>query len=540
MSELAAHDVLRAIAPNGTHSRPKWEPSMSSLAVKTTALLNDIPKGKARERKQQVSEMITGWLIENRRLLRDESDPNNPQPYLLTDNAEAQYVDPKAQMLQYALHDAGVNASEEFFRWLVHDIQAAAHDEGRRIILSRWSMVRDGVLYVSAGRNRYVRATPDGKMEVRTNGVDDIVFAAESTFPEWVPDDPLPIFHVTGFTPRLEAPAEVPTYSREYQLLLMEAWMVGMMLNVRPLPLLTAVGQQSSGKSTTMKLLVQLVMGPAGNLGGIPAQQKDFNACATSLPVYGIDNLDRPADAKWLPDALATATTGGTNQERKLYANDEVHRKAFQASLIVTTRTATFAQHSDIAERVLPLFFGPIEVLIDPPELEREVLANRNRLLSYLVTEAARLLGDPRPASGLPGRFQGYARIAVRNDHAGEQPDGVEALRAWSKAQRLGLTDHDPLFDAIMNYNRPDLPLMGTAKEIIKTLEQHHGELPNQGGGKAIARKIREMKPQLLMAGITVQEEVRSERAYFTIRRDSPMMKEMGYTAPRFAPDDAL
>lgn len=471
--------------------------------------------GNKRESKQEISQKISRWLLTHGRLLRDTSQHANAMPYLLTDeNIAVAITDEGSLPLNKAMAAIGLNATETFFNWLLADLQHVALEQGRQVHLGRWSVMHNGALHVSAGTQYQVIAEPFKRPVLVPNGTGGVVFAAESTFPAWEPAEPFPLHSVRGMQLALESPSEVPDYDATAQRALIESWLVSVMLNIRPLPILCCLGQMGSGKSTLVRVILKILMGTPGDLSPIPYNVRDFNACACTFPVYAIDNLDVTPNP-WLVDSLAAAATGGSLQERELYSNASIFQKQMQAALAVTTRTAQFAQRADVQERLLPIFFGSLSdhQRVADRVIYQEVTERRNGVFTWLVQEAANTLADPTIAEGFPGRFQEFARIASRD------PDeiGRDALSNWVKAQRLSITDHDPLFDAIFTY-KGEAPLYGTATEIVQILERAGHELPHMGGGKAISRKLMELRGSLRLAGfLFLREELRG-RPYFTIQ----------------------
>lgn len=498
------------------HTVPPQE-TLAELTVSVNAALN-ARGGNKRQSKQDISQKISGWLLAHGRLLRDTSQHANAMPYLLTDEHVAVGITNEGSLpLNKAMAAIGLNATETFFNWLLADLQQIALEQGRQVHLARWSVVRDGVLHVSAGANQQVMVKPFEQPVLVPNGTKNVVFAAESTFPAWEPAKPFPVHHLRGMQLALEAPTEVPDYDANAQRTLIESWLVSVMLNVRPLPILCCLGQMGSGKSTLVRVILKILMGVPGDLSPIPYNVRDFNACACAFPVYAIDNLDVTPNP-WLVDSLAAAATGGSLQERELYSNASIFQKQMQAALAVTTRTAQFAQRSDIQERLLPVFFGSLSdrQRVADRVIHAEAAEQRNGVLTWLVQQAANTLADETVAEGFPGRFQEFARIASRD------PDevGRYALSSWVKTQRLSITDHDPLFDAILSY-KGELPLYGTATEIVQILERAGHEIPHMGGGKAISRKLMELRGSLKLAGFSFAKEELRDRSYFTIRAEA-------------------
>ena len=62
------------------------------------------------------------------------------------------------------------------------------------------------------------------------------------------------------------------------------------------------------------------------------------------------------------------------------------------------------------------------------------------------------------------------------------------------------VSDADDFFAAILNRNT-GRELKGKASQIIKELEANGASIGYQGGGKAIAMKLREYRPRLIALG---------------------------------------
>lgn len=486
----------------------------STLAELAPAVNKRLNRRTSRIDKQHVATRVIDWLAENERLLTDVANPEEPIPYMLTDDGAAVAIIGENKYLRFALNEAGINASESVFNWLINDLQARTIREGREVKLAHFATVRDDALYISSGRRQIVIAKHGEPLRVVANGTDDVLFAAEYVLTEWRPTTPVALSILQAFRPTLVAPPEAPDYTPASQHLLLESWVLAAFMGIRPLPILVPVGQKGSGKSTTAKITSMIFRGAAGDVSSVPNNQRDFNASMAALPIYVIDNLDTEPQP-WMIDALATACTGGMVQERRLYTNYELTERKLDAALAITTRTAVFAERSDIKERVLPIFYGELAGdLRGDRMLKDEVLYNRDGVLSYLATEGASLLGDETPAAGFASRFQEFAKVATRDPNV----DGNAALSAWIKAQALGVTDNDPLLQAILDWH-DEIPLTGTATELVKQLSGKGADIPHQGGGKKIARKLREMKSALIMAGMIVREQQMRDRTYFEILR---------------------
>ncbi|MBC7224672.1 MAG: hypothetical protein H5T59_10445 [Anaerolineae bacterium] len=489
--------------PGGNGREPEIAMTLADLAPWVADLLK---RRASREDKEAVASAIGDFLAGRGRLLLDVTgDPLNPQPYVVDDAGAILPLSDDLLLFRAMLADCGLNPTEATFNWTVADLQTRCVREGRRVRLARWTARKGDTLYVSCGPRHLVKARGSNLLTVKRNGTDGIAFAADGALPEWEPGHKgTPPGELQAFQPPLEAPPEVPKYTPEAQRALLTAWLVGLVAGVRPLPLLTLIGARGSGKSTTARALVKVLLGENGDLSDPSLDERSFNVAVTRLPILALDNLDdEPQD--WLQNALASAVTGANVTRRQLYTDAVLLSMPVTAGLVVTTRTALFASRPDLLERVLPIFVGdlPDKDRWGDGDLMRQVLRQRDGVLSWLAETGARVLPQMHNApSGLSSRFQDFAKLfwCMYQGNA----NGV--LEAWRAAQQLSVVDLDPLAAAILEY-LPEDGLRGTPTEIVRELTKRGADLPHLGGGKAIGRKLRELAPTLRLAGIKMQEE---------------------------------
>lgn len=526
-SELHMHDdltfkenwasALKTAVPLSIFLDENAPKSLADLSPRVRGLLNG--KALKRPEKERLAEIIGDFLILHSRLLLDVSNDSDPLPYILTDNGSAVTLAKGVRDLIFALQDCGMNPSETIFGWTIDDLVHRASREGKQVKLEHYSVLKNNRLYASSGTTSIVIAELiDGKVSLRTspNGTDEVLFAADACFPDWQVSAPVFLDDIAAFSPILEAPEEAPDYCPEYQRILFEAWMICRIAGFAA-PILTSIGAMASGKSITQRAVVKMFMGAGKDVCNSPDSQRGFFSAATSFPVYMIDNLDKDPD-HWFADTIASACTGVIETDRKLFKNSEVFSKPVTANFGITTRSAFFANRPDIQDRLLPLFYGILkdEKKEDETFLLNEVCHKRNGLLTQLVNRAARCLLNGDKTSGLPGRFQPFARIANSIS-----PRGRSALNACEIAKRLSVVDCDPVTEAIHRWFREagHNEMRGTAIEIGRIVRSVNPELPDLGG-KTFARRLREVGKTLSALGYRLNEEKRSDGStVFTISR---------------------
>ncbi len=204
---------------------------------------------------------------------------------------------------------------------------------------------------------------------------------------------------------------------------LVVAWLVtALRPNVR-FPVLALFAEQGSGKSTTGRLLRELVDPNAAPLRAEPRDARDLMIAANNSWCLAFDNLSYVPS--WLSDALCRLSTGGGFATRELYTDqDEVIFDAMRPILL--TSIEEVATRSDLLDRCVIVWLPAIPEDRRRPEAElieafREV---RPRIFGALLDAVAGALRDlpETEVSGLP-RMADFALWAT----------AAESALGWSK-----------------------------------------------------------------------------------------------------------
>jgi len=506
MMVITVDDLIGLAAKSKVPEPPTTPKRLEEFAPYVNELLN---RRAARRDKQEVAELIGDYFADNDRLLIDDGAGHEASscPYLITDDDTVVSLAGESRALRAALADCGINPTEPAYQWLLAVLQERAR-KGRSVRLARYWHIGGETLYVSCGATSLVRVAGGKRPELLPNGTDGVLFAADAVMPVWDPTvDSIDPLTIKGFRPPLDTPGESDGYTPDVQVLLCRAWLICLIAGLRPLPILTATGQKGAGKSTFMKSIGRLLMGPTADVNDSNLDARDFAACVTQLPLLVLDNLDNDPP-HWLRDAMASATTGQTIMRRKLFTDTQLTREPAIAALGVTTRTASFAGRLDMQERVLPIFTGRPPGRREPDRvITAEVVAARDGCLVWLAQAAisALVTMDSAP-SDLPGRFVDFERVVWTLDKNQARP----ALTALQRAQLLAVTDPDPLLSAIVTY--VDDGLQGSASDIVRDLTSRGALLPYFGSGKAIANRLRELTETLRLVAIRLEDRSDANR----------------------------
>lgn len=194
------------------------------------------------------------------------------------------------------------------------------------------------------------------------------------------------------------------------------AWLVGAMHPRGPYPILILQGEQGSAKSTTSRLLRDLVDPSKASLRAVPHDPKDIVIAASNSWTLAYDNLSGMAD--WLSDSLCRISTGGGISNRALYTdNDEIILDVRRPMIL--NGIDDVAHRADLRDRAVILNLNPI------PEQarleERDVIARyesaRPRIMGALFDAVAQALANPVAVPNLP-RMADWASWVVSSEPA--------------------------------------------------------------------------------------------------------------------------
>jgi hypothetical protein len=177
----------------------------------------------------------------------------------------------------------------------------------------------------------------------------------------WTVEDAAPVlFKRTALTGPLPEPCRGGSLATLWEWLnvseddrpLLAAYLVAMLFCDIPHPVLAIFGEQGTGKTTAVKVLV-LILDP----GPVPVRKppRDAESWVTAAAgswVVGLDNLsDIPP---WLSDSLCRASTGDGDVRRKLYTDGDYAVFSFRRCIIFDAIDVG-ALEPDLADRALPV-----------------------------------------------------------------------------------------------------------------------------------------------------------------------------------------
>lgn len=291
---------------------------------------------------------------------------------------------------------------------------------------------------------------------------------------------------------------------------LIVSWLVAAFRDRGPYPLLALYGEQGSGKSTTARLLSNLVDPRIAALRAQPDGIRDVAIAATNGWLVSYDNLSH--FPTWFSDVLCRLSTGGGFATRALYENDEEALFDMQRPAIFTA-IEEIASRSDLLSRAIVVTLPTIAPAARRPEAELLADFKRDRpaILGALLDAVSLALQDVANVNldHLP-RMADFAEWAVAAAPAlGWTADGFIAAYAGNRDAA-----HDAALDAVLwlpalRVLIESKPWDGTATALLADLNQQAGDAAAKQrewpkNGRSLAGGLKRLAPALRATGIDV------------------------------------
>jgi len=346
------------------------------------------PKILKRIKMQAAGRLVLNWLSSNGEFIRNDTD----DIYYLYKAERKLYnlVTNHWKAWLYSL--IGVNPAGNEFAYFQADCETAALLSRSRPVLkmAAWDKTTkvlrvsrfDGTVYCLNGT------------EITEEGNGESVLFDDS--PIWQPYKP-DFTHPGTFAFMADSYFDGGKEEREQYKLALRVWELSTFFTelCPTRTILVIYGEKGSGKSMTIRRFLRSLYGSNAELSGVPDKKDGFTAAAAATHIYAIDNLDEFQG--WMRDKIAMLSTGGIDEYRKLFTNNQVGTVRYRCWLAFTSRTPDTLRRDDLADRLvlLPVKRIPEEGLkaeryfLDAAEITRnawwgDLLLNLNGLVADL------------------------------------------------------------------------------------------------------------------------------------------------------------
>jgi hypothetical protein len=292
--------------------------------------------------------------------------------------------------------------------------------------------------------------------------------------------------------------------------LLLLAWLVMAFWPRGPYPVLCLHGVQGSAKSTTARVLRELVDPNAAPLRTAPRDTRDLMVMATHSWVVALDNLS--CLSPWLSDDLCRLATEGGFSTRELYTNaDEVVFNAMRP--VILTGIEELATRSDLLDRSLILHLPALteEQYRTEAEFWADFRQAQPRILGALLDAIAAALQQlPTVQLKCRPRLADFATVATAAETAlGWKKGSFLAVYLGNRADANELAlEASPLYPplcTLVEHGAWD----GTSTELLVELTTLAGETVAQSRAwprksHILSNHLRRLTPNLGRAGIGI------------------------------------
>jgi hypothetical protein len=279
-----------------------------------------------------------------------------------------------------------------------------------------------------------------------------------------------------------------------------------------PFPVLDLTGQQGSAKSTTSRILKELIDPERVRDRSTPKDLQDLAIWASGSRLLCLDNISSFPD--WLSDAICRLSTGGGFGKRTLYENDE--ETLFYAKRpVILNGIEEYVTRPDLLDRAIVLPHPAIPEHLRRLEFDlwREFHLAKPKLLgSVLDRAAAGLKARPTVDTRAMPRMADACAFAVACE-AGmrEQPRFLEAFRQnQHDSHELTLAD-SPIVEPVLNLVKcRGGQWTGTASELYAAIKPAGEKLPDRWPKKpsGLSGKLKLLGPSLVKCrGLVVSHE---------------------------------
>ncbi len=318
--------------------------------------------------------------------------------------------------------------------------------------------------------------------------------------------------------------------------ILIKGILVGALNPRGPYPVVIFGGEQGSAKSTTQRIIRNLIDPNDMPLRRPPRDERDLMIAAINSWIISFDNLSGiPMN---LSDALCTLSTGGGLSTRELYTDKEETLLSVQKSVFLNGIDSIPSRH-DLLDRSIIITLLPLDETRRKTEKE--------------ISEA---LDSVRP--GVLGALCGAVSIGLRNFATTKLPhlprmadfakwvasceEGLECERDSFMATYLENQDKiildnislDPLAQYVMQIlEQSRSSWSGTANQLLETMNRVSGYIYNRPPmgwpqtPSSLSNKLNRLAPALRKIGIEIDFGRTAKTRYITIRGNCKGMTAM-------------
>lgn len=308
--------------------------------------------------------------------------------------------------------------------------------------------------------------------------------------------------------------------------MLVEAWLVTALIPQMHVPLLVLNGEQGSAKSTTTKLLKNILDPHDAPLKSLPTSERDLFISAARSRVLAFDNVS--GFGKDMSDALCKLITGGAYSNRTLYSDqDETIIKGH--CVVIMNGIPDFLTRGDLIDRSLVIQLSPIDrkQRKDDTAFEKMFQRCHPAIFGGLVGKVRQVIGllpSIQAEEHAMPRMISYAQVGLALERLNNWPAGsfLEAYNINLKGMNRKSLDASLVASKLIQFMRTRGTWSGTATGLLEQLSnlgekpagwQHHWPQT----AHRLSQELKRLRPALETEGITIDTHRSSSERTLTI-----------------------
>jgi hypothetical protein len=293
-------------------------------------------------------------------------------------------------------------------------------------------------------------------------------------------------------------------------LILTKAWLLTTLQTGIPYPILVFSSQQKSGKSTSAKVLCELIDPNVAALVGKPKSEEDLFVSVSNRLMVAFDNVSFIDEN--FSDALCRISTGGAYVKRKLHSDsNEIILKAKNPILLNGIEDLT--TRSDLLDRSIVINLPTLKEKADEAKFWTDFEEAKPRILGALldaVCEVLRNFSDVN-LTGCDIRMMDFAKVGVAVEKVLGLADGgfVEICNQNYKDSNKIAFENNPVANVLIELVNKRGELKGTATSLFSQMYGEVDEMTRRNpafpkSAQSFSNALSRLTPNLEIEGIEI------------------------------------
>jgi hypothetical protein len=309
----------------------------------------------------------------------------------------------------------GINGTEQIWKFVEEELLIYCHRNGQITEIYQFARFQDGKLYIHFGGPSVFRLNGE-KIEIIDNGRDGVLFIQDDNM------EPVEPYYDYEGSPVREYLVDIINVAeegdKENRRDLYHAFIYSIFLeSILPTkPIVLFHGVKGSGKTSAGRALKRALFGNVGQVDtGLTDKEDAFWAGICNSYLLCIDNVDTLV--RWLADALAVVSTGGTFKRRKLYETNTLVEYTPRCFVMLTSRNPSSFRRDDVIDRLLLIEVERRKDFKEESALLEELDQKRGKIIGELLTKLNQIvfvLNKNEKGPALPYRLADWASLVIK------------------------------------------------------------------------------------------------------------------------------